>query len=256
MSTPLQGVVFAETSIDDFNLLEQRPMEMFSLLLNHAQGGLEFTQQQVSLTRGWVELQRAQNACMYNKFKTPERKKKGYFSQHPISVYPPLRLITLKQTTTHFMSPVDLSQPKRMGRKSIGVAHNRSYGGYINDKINRFPELFYIRGGMDSSETLIDMLAKERISGLIEYSEEVNAYLARHNREVELTTLPIKGVEKVDLGYIVCSKTPQGKQLIQRINHIMSQPQFLVSYIEMHKSFFSDDEKRLVGDKIKKIFNQ
>ncbi|NKF49792.1 transporter substrate-binding domain-containing protein [Shewanella sp. WXL01] len=253
-ATPLKGIVFADTDQEDVNLTQEQPMGMLSLLLKHSAGSLEFEQQQVSFKRGWFELNRLGNACMYNKFKSPEREKLGYFSKLPISIYPPLRLITLKKNAHLFPHPVDLTKPDTIAKHSIGVALNRSYGDTINAYIEQSPDLFFKRGGMDSSETLIDMMAVGRVKAIIEYSEEVSAYLERNNKQLEFDTVMIRGVEKVDRGYMVCAKTPMGKQLIDRIDAIMQQKAFQQEYIEMHNEFFTQEERLLLQPELLGIF--
>ncbi|WP_394129610.1 hypothetical protein [Shewanella maritima] len=247
--------MFAETDTEDVNLLEQQPMGLFSLIIKSSSEKLAFTQEQVSLTRGWFELKRLDNACLYNKFKSTQREKLGHYSKLPISVYPPLRVVTLYDNPGELPELIDLSQHQAVSPGSIGIAQDRSYGDYINGMVEQHPEHFFKRGGMDSSETLIDMLVKGRVQGIIEYSGEVEAYIDRHNMDVKVHSIPIKHVTEPDYGYMVCSKSATGLALIEAMDEIMQQTNFQQQYIETHNAFFTEEERQLLAPELEKIFN-
>lgn len=107
---------------------------------------------------------------------------------------------------------------------------------------------------MNSTQKLIEMLLKNRVAGVIEYSAEAYRILSDKEAQLAIQAIPIAGVTQPDYGYIACSKTPQGKQLIERIDFVMNQNAFKQDFIAAHNEFFDHDEKVLLKPELEKVF--
>jgi uncharacterized protein (TIGR02285 family) len=252
-ASPLQGILLAEIDSNQNDLAQEQPMGMFAILLQHNQNLFHFDQQQASYTRSWSDLNKLGNACMYNKFKSTEREQVAYFSQKPISIFPPLRLIVLKKYAAQFPQQIDLANLPPSLKGQIGVVTSRSYGEAINPILLAHPESFYFRSGMGSTLKLLEMLAKERVAGVIEYSKEASLIQNLQGLNFDFQAIPIKGVMRPNFGYMACSKTAAGEKLIANIDLIMATPAFKQAFIEEHLQNFDDDEKALLKPELDKL---
>jgi uncharacterized protein (TIGR02285 family) len=253
---PLKGILFTEESYVKSDPIENHMLGMFRKVLKYSKGKLSFTQQQVTMTRGWVELQRVDNACMYNKYKDEQREKISIYSELPISIYPPLRFITLAKNAHIFPEEVSLNDDTEyhVSDLRIGVVGGRSYGQLIDERILKYPHSFFTRRGLDSSDKLIDMLVKGRVQGIIDYSDDIDEFLERSNLTVDYKSIPIHNVTLPGYGYIVCSKTDYGQKIIDAINAVMLTHEFQIEFVQSHKSILNKDEKHLLASEFEKIF--
>lgn len=245
-ASSLQGILLAEIDSNQNDLSKEQPMGMFAILLNQSENQLNFEQQQASYTRSWSDLNKLGNACMYNKFKSTEREEIAYFSQKPISIFPPLRLIVLKKHAAQFAAQIDLTNLPLSMKGHIGVVTSRSYGKVINQILMEQPEIFYFRSGMGSTIKLLEMLVKNRVLGVIEYSKEASLQQDKLGLSFDYQVIPIKNVMQPSFGYMACSKTPEGKKLIAEIDRIMVTPAFKQAFVEEHNQSFDNDEKALL----------
>ncbi|MCL1141801.1 hypothetical protein [Shewanella gaetbuli] len=250
---PMQGILLAETDSTQSDLTQYQPLGMFAILLQLSDNQFHFEQKQASYSRSWSDLNKLGNACMYNKFKSPEREAVAYFSQKPITVYPPLRLIVLKKNTGIVAEPVDLENLPALMAGHIGVVSSRSYGEKLDHILAQQPQNFYVRSGMNSTNKLIEMLIKERVLGVIEYSAEASLVTDKIGISAEFHAIPIKGVLTPDLGYMACSKTPQGKALVGIIDQVMATDEFKKAFINEHNSHFNQEEQDLLKPEIDRL---
>ncbi|WP_394496316.1 hypothetical protein [Shewanella sp. ENK2] len=231
-------------------------MEAIALLTEFSDEQLTFDQEQVSMTRGWLELSKQQNSCMFNKIKTAERESVAHFSKYPISVYPPLRLIVMSHNRELFPKEFDLANFPADTHGQLGVVKDRAYGDFIDERIKRNPHQYYIRGGMGSSNSLIKMLKAERVKGIIEYSEVVDAFLRDNNQSLDYQSIPIRHVTQPIYGYIVCSQGEKGKKVIAEIDRIMGLQSFQEAFIQMHADFFGEAEQAILIPELERVFSQ
>jgi uncharacterized protein (TIGR02285 family) len=243
---------FADNSID---LTNMKPMAVLKMLQQNSPQPLNFTYQQMSISRSWFELAKIDNSCMYNKVKTPERQSLAYYSQYPITLYPPLRLIIRAEDADKYPNKFDLSSITPAQYKRFAVATNRAYGEVIDQQLAERKDVLLFRDGNDSVDKLINMLAMNRIDGFIEYADAVNASLNRTHKQFEFNSIAIEGVQKPSAGYMVCAKTATGKQLISTIDKAMSTKVFQYGLLNIHREFASVDDKSLLESELKAIFN-
>ncbi|WP_285163136.1 hypothetical protein [Shewanella goraebulensis] len=251
----VRAVMLTEVDENIVSISGNEEMEAISLLTEFSDNQLTFEQQQVSMTRGWLELSKQQNSCMFNKIKTPARLDVATFSRYPISIYPPLRLIVLTKNQHIFANQLDLAQLPENTQGEIGVVKDRAYGEYIDNQIAKTPHEFYVRGGVSSSNKLIEMLNAQRVLGIIEYSEVVDAYLRDNDKTLDYISIPIRHVEQAIYGYIACSKGAKGDKVIAEIDHVMSQQSFQEAFIRMHDDFFGEAEKSILIPELETLFN-
>jgi len=249
----LEAVLLGEFTNNAIDVTQMKPMAVLDLLAQNSQQDLTFTFQEMSMTRGWMEMPKLENACMYNKVKTPERQKVGYFSQYPITLYPPLRLIVRSEDESLYLSEFDVSSIQASQQMRYALAKNRSYG-VLDAQIENKKQWLFFRDGSNSIEKLLEMLSLNRIDGFIEYADTVNAYILEHKAGLNVSSVPIKGVSKPSPGYIVCSKTDYGQKLINAIDKAMSKKSFQQALITIHQEFASVEDKSLLGDELIQIF--
>ncbi|KPZ68897.1 hypothetical protein AN944_03309 [Shewanella sp. P1-14-1] len=250
------AVMLTEVDETIVSISGNEEMEAIALLTEFSDEQLSFDQEQVSMTRGWLELSKQQNSCMFNKIKTKERESVAHFSKYPISVYPPLRLIVMSHHRELFPKEFDLANFPADTHGQLGVVKDRAYGDFIDEKIKRNPHQYYIRGGMGSSNSLIKMLKAERVKGIIEYSEVVDAFLRDNNQSLDYQSIPIRHVTQPIYGYIVCSQGEKGKKVIAEIDRIMGLQSFQEAFIQMHADFFGEAEQAILIPELERVFSQ
>ncbi|MGZ9899026.1 hypothetical protein [Shewanella gaetbuli] len=250
----IEAVLLGEFSPNRIDLTQMKPMAVLDLLKNNSNPRLTFTHRQMSLPRGWVEITKLDNACMYNKVKTPDREKLAIFSRYPITLYPPLRLIVRASDGQKYANEFDFSTLQPSDYKRYGVTVNRSYGRHLDEQISQQKDALFFRDGENSVGVMVEMLALNRIDGFVEYADTVNAHLQEGRIEFDFKAIPIKGVDKPLPGYFACSKSANGRALINTINEAMSQKAFQQSLIQIHDEFSSIDDKSLLTSELIALF--
>lgn len=252
----LEAVLLGEFSENTIDVTQMKPMAVLALLKKNSLQNIAFSFQQMSMPRGWLEITKIDNACMYNKVKTEKRQQIGYYSQYPITLYPPLRLIVRAADANQYSEGFDLSAINQQHYMRYAVAKSRSYGKMLDLQISAKNKLLFFRDGTNSVGKLVDMLALNRIDGFIEYADSVNTHITENNINFDFKSIAIKGVDKPSPGYIVCSKTEYGKRLVDAIDQAMSSELFQKELISIHDEFSSIDDKSLLTSELTNIFTQ
>ncbi|UCX05474.1 hypothetical protein [Shewanella glacialimarina] len=252
----LKAVMLGEFSENAIDVTQMKPMAVLALLKQNSSQNIAFSFQQMSMPRGWLEITKIDNACMYNKVKTEKRQKIAYYSQYPITLYPPLRLIVRAADADKYSAGFDLSTIEPQQYMRYAVAKSRSYGKMLDIQISAQKELLFFRDGANSVGKLVDMLALNRIDGFIEYADSVNTHITENKINFDFKSIAIKGIDKPSPGYIVCSKTDYGKKLIDAIDQAMSRKPFQNELISIHNDFASIDDKSLLTSELISIFGQ
>ncbi|WP_076416637.1 hypothetical protein [Shewanella sp. UCD-KL12] len=212
--------------------------------------------QQVSMSRSWAELIRLDNACVMNKLKTADRLDIAEYSQYPLSVFPPIRLITLARNESRFKSPFSFQQLEHNPALKLGVVKSRTYGVELDAQIEKYAKHIFTRGGIDSSDKLVDMLLAGRLDGILEYTLSIEGYLQDEGIDERVIALPITDISELMLGYIACSKTIKGGAIIDAINSSFTKPGVSQAYIDMHINHFGVTEAELLKPKLDSLFTQ
>ena len=237
----------------DFILDDTSMEKVWNSILANSKPKLHPSYQQMSMARAWVEITKLPNACMINKIKNPSREQLAIFSDYPFTVFPPVRLITLKKNNHKISQPFSMLSLKQ-GKLKVGVAKSRSYGHEIDQFIALNKQYFYIRGAEDSMSKLIDMLLKERVDAIIDFSLVVDVHAAEIESLVQTVAIPIQEAEKPIFAYIACSKSPQGQAIITAINASYKTSEVKESFQRFHYHYFGKKELNLLQSSIDSIF--
>lgn len=220
--------------------------DVLDLMQSYSKTELKLVFRQVTMRRVWRELRTNQQACSVNKIKTPEREAIGYFSNRPLTFYPPVRLIGSAKTLKDLPNSLSLKQLPLHNLK-IGVVSGRIYGSEVDAYIAEHPKQIWYRASESSSVQLINMMEIGRVDAVFEFSSELNQFLG----------LGLNGTKRfkyIDLqlnsdglsGYLVCSRSTQGKQALDIVDKLYANPKFVKSYQKMVLDYFPVQEHKLL----------
>lgn len=118
---------------------------------------------------------------------------------------------------------VDLAALLATGSVSLGIVAERNYGGFIDALIKKAPpKALTLHYGNDALGSLLQMQRLGRLQLLLGYRPEIRYQAEQQGiTEDELQFYPIRGTGKYLSGYIGCTDTPQGRQAIIEINHLL-----------------------------------
>ncbi len=114
----------------------------------------------------------------------------------------------------------DLAAYLADGRYTIGTLVERSYGKVIDAELKRAkPNTIIVHHGTDATLSLLRMQQHRRLDAVLGYWPEMRYQTQEANVPLDaLDYYPIKGVPAYQLGYVSCSKTPEGLEAIKAIN--------------------------------------
>lgn len=204
-------------------------------------------------------------ACTGNKIRNSERESFAYFSDVPQLIFPGLRLymlkataetagITAQQHSRH--SFADIST--RLPRSRIGVVGGRNYGEPLQAIFNQLAarNRIYTRTGNDmSAAAMLDMLANGRVDLVVEYPNVVQHYSEALNHAVELVSVEISEAAEYTGGFIMCSKTEQGKKLAQQYSNAIQLASKDKRYLQAHLRWFDVSSHHKVTALYNKVYN-
>lgn len=106
------------------------------------------------------------------------------------------------------------------GRYTIGTLVERSYGKVIDAELKRAkPSTLVVHHGTDATLSLLRMQQHRRLDAVLSYWPEMRYQSQEANVPLDaLDYYPVKGVPAYQLGYVSCSKTPEGLEAINAIN--------------------------------------
>ncbi len=165
-----------------------------------------------SRLREWQQLSKMNNACLYNKLKTPEREAHAVFSQYPIMAFPPNKLVVFNKPT--IPDSITLVQAIFHYDLTIGIVKGRSYSEEIDQFVRLNDEHFFILDGARNAPRLGQMLFQNKIDAVLEYQ---TIFSNRYKRAQDLSSIryiSLKPEKVAVFGYIACSPTEVGKQAV------------------------------------------
>jgi uncharacterized protein (TIGR02285 family) len=118
---------------------------------------------------------------------------------------------------------VDLAALLATGSVTLGIVAERNYGEYLDALLKQAPpKALTLHYGNDALGSLLQMQRLGRLRLLLGYRPEIR-YQAQQQgiAEDELQFYPIRGTGKYLSGYIGCTDTPQGRQVIAEINQLL-----------------------------------
>lgn len=201
---------------------------------------------QTTTERAMALLKTEKAACAGNRLKNDDRLTFSYATAIPHTVFPGLRLYSKTSSKTTEWLTKQLNDQQKISLSQLlqgkndlhfAIGGGRSYGDKL-DLLLKEPQWqhkFWQRRSVDSSAGLIDMLLQDRVDLLIEYPNVMQHYLAQYSVQTALTSFSIEETEPYMLGYILCTKTPEGKQLTeffqQRLQTLSQQKPYLEAHL-------------------------
>lgn len=205
-------------------------------------------------------------ACTGNKVRNSERESFAYFSDVPQLIFPGLRLYMLKATAETAGIAAQLHDSRhsfadisaRLPRSRIGIVGGRNYGEPLQAIFDQLAtrKRIYTRTGNDmSAAAMLDMLANGRVELIVEYPNVVQHYSEALNHAVELVSVEISEATEYTGGYIMCSKTEQGKKLAQAYSNAIKLASKDKRYLQAHLRWFDASSHHKVTALYNKVYN-
>ncbi|MCL1979831.1 MAG: TIGR02285 family protein [Proteobacteria bacterium] len=181
-----------------------------------------------NITRHFYQFKQGENVCSIGLFRTPEREAFMYFSI-PSFLTLPAVIIIKKESLPRFGNKASVRLAEVLNDKNmmIGLSKDRSYGIDTDTILNKYRGASNILeiAGQELSLNLFKMLMKGRLDGIVGLPDEALYQAEQMGIRDQLITLTI---EENQTGYdswlssVGCSKTPWGKEIIDKINVILS----------------------------------
>lgn len=106
------------------------------------------------------------------------------------------------------------------GRYNLGTLVERSYGKQIDTALKQAkPNTLVVHHGIEATLSLLRMQQHQRLTAVLGYWPEL--HYQSENAGISLSDLSfysVQGVPNYQMGYVACSKTPEGLQAIKTIN--------------------------------------
>lgn len=229
------------------------------------QGVTEFQAEPLQTTtdRAMALLKTEAAACAGNRVKNDERLAFSYATALPHTVFPGLRLYSKTSSTTTEWLNKQLNAQQKVNLRQLLQGNNhlnfaigggRSYGNKLDELLAQpqWQHKLWQRRSVDMSAGLIDMLVQDRIDLLIEYPNVMQHYLAQYKNKPQITSFGIEEAEPFMLGYILCSKTEQGKKLADFFQQRLQQVSQQRSYLHAHLSWVDSTDRA----ELTQLYNQ
>lgn len=251
------AVVYKNVPGIDINAATRR------LLLEHMTGH----QDNVTIVnneRAFQILRSNELACTGNKVRNAEREAFAYFTELPQLIFPGLRLYMLQATADKaellqhqpqetIQSLASLST--KLPHARIGIVGGRNYGEPLQALFEQLARRnrIYTRTASDmTAAALLDMLVNGRVELIVEYPNVVQHYSEALNHAVPLVSINISEAAEYSAGHIMCSKTEQGKQLVQAFDQAIRQASQDKRYLQAHLRWFDASSHK----KVTALYNQ
>lgn len=183
----------------------------------------EHTQKIQPLKRVLMTLKLETNACNPSFKKNPDRESYMYYSIP--SVFIPGHGITVRKKDLHLFGdpPVSLGKLLKTKKLRLGIAGGRSYGKGIDLILEKFKNEKHInrRAAQDSYGKQVEMMVAGRIDYVLGYSTEFGYIKMKMGNTDQIKFLTIKEADPYSITYVACSRTEQGKKIINRVNEVL-----------------------------------
>ena len=199
--------------------------------------------QQTTSSRALLRVRDEDNVCVGDRVYNNERAEYSVASALPQVVVPGLKFYLLDSfVNKHNISPKALSQlslPEILARypsMRLGKVADRSYGNAIDNVLMRedLSSRLWKRNSTDMGEGVIDMLASERIDAVFEYPPLFEKVRQQKAMSVEVHAISIKGVPKFGVGFVLCSRSPEGERAITAISDRLAEVSKQRAYLDIH----------------------
>lgn len=203
------------------------------------------------------------NACAGNKIVTSDRLEVSYASKQPQVVFPGLRIFTLADSSAAAVLAAMQDEQGRISVRNIlleahklrfVVVSGRNYGAELDAliKASQWQNRFWKREADDMAAGVVDMVRTGRIDLMLEYPNVAAHYQAQQPDNAKLVSYAIAESPAFLLGHILCSRTAQGKMMLQHFEQALAQVTKTRGYLEAHLRWFDPDYHA----EFRKIYNQ
>lgn len=193
----------------------------------------------VNSARAISNIKEKKNHCFSGLNKNSSRERFIQFSDF-FMLSLPNEIIIKKDNYNKFLPFIDsnglINFEKLLTNNQFNFAYtkNRSYNPFVDEIIenNRNNKNILYRPASDLTSGFLNMLREDRADYIIEYPTMVN-----YHSNNEFITIPIKNANTPFKVFIGCSKTNEGKKIIQRINTVIKNNKdllnsFYASYLD------------------------
>jgi len=203
------------------------------------------------------------NACAGNKIVTAERLEISDATKLPQVVFPGLRIFSRADTTAASVLADMLDEQGRLSvRNLLQEAHKlrfvvvsgRNYGVELDALIQapQWQNRFWKREADDMAAGVVDMVRTGRIDLMLEYPNVAAHYLAQQTDGTKLVSYAIAESPAFLLGHILCSRTTQGKEMLQNFDQALVHVTKTEAYLDAHLRWFDPEYHA----EFRKIYNQ
>jgi uncharacterized protein (TIGR02285 family) len=202
-------------------------MDIVERLIWQKNPDYKHSKESATFSRILNNLENRKNVCSAALFKTPEREKFITYSK-PMYLVLSNGIIFQRSSLTKLRpyiledNVISLEHLLQGDNAILGVSKNRSYGNKLNKIISNAQNkgAIYQRAGSNQLEGLLQMLRLNRIDFLIGYFHELQFIARQQNMNSnELMFYPVAELKSpFILGYIGCSKSKLGLEMIAKIN--------------------------------------
>ena len=205
-----------------------------------------------------INIKRLDNACASGLLKNEERKEFIYFSKPALYTLP--NELIIKKSNEEKFKPyltskreIDLEKILKDDKFRFGYVDKRVYHKNIDTLLEKYKlnKTSMARKAKDITKGLLKMLALNRIDYIIEYPTMVEYIKKSENIKDEFIQYPIKDANNLIASYIGCSKTPNGKKLIKKINSIIDTNSYEI--IDGYKKWVSKETLQRYEANLKNI---
>ena len=165
------------------------------------------------------------NICNPSLKVTSERQKIAYFTSHASIIRPAIGFAVRRDDKRFPKIAKSFPLNKIKTSKEIftlGIENKRSYGKVIDSIITKIPEKrIYRRSSKNNYKALVRMLISKRIDAVLGYPQEFSFYGKELKALEKIRFIPISETKPFTLSNIACSKTPEGKKIIQDLNDLL-----------------------------------
>lgn len=254
------AVVYKNVPGIDINAATRR------LLLQHMPGHQDSVTI-VNNKRAFQLLKSNESACTGKKMRNAEREAFAYFTALPQLIFPGLRLYMLKTTADAAgLSGSNANDPEQslarlittLPHARVGIVGGRNYGEALQQLFDYLGtrNRLYTRTGSDmTAAALLDMLVSGRVELIVEYPNVVQHYTEALKHAVPLASVNISEAAEYSAGYIMCSKTEQGKQLAQAYSEAIQRASQDNAYLQAHLRWFDASSHQKVTALYNQVYN-
>ena len=216
---------------------------------------------QGNFLRGLREIETKNNVCSIALLKTKAFEKFTYFSKPWIMVLTNGLNVRTKDLPRYqqFMTngQIDISALIRQSDFKLGTLHARPYGEYLDSvigSIKKDQRSFKLKGSSKMDDLLNLLTNRKRVDGVIGYAAEIQFFTQQRQLPSNaITYIPIKHAPQYSKGYVGCSKSPLGKEIIQIINKEIVKHRDK-RYLARYLSFLTPSSQKVFHDIKNKSF--